>query len=218
MSTFTLFRLLVLWVSSFAVFSCSVPEYDYSKFKASNPTSILVLPPINETTEVGAEQAVLSSLIKPLSEAGYYMIPPSLMTETFKRNGYTQPSEIHKLEISKLRKIFAADAVLKVKITQYGQKYLVITSRSDVQLEAKLFDSKTGEEIWSGSAYASSSENSSSNQLGLAGILVEAVVTQVVGDILDASYLTAKTASDRLVNPKLKNTLLHGPKHPSYVR
>ena len=70
-------------------------------------------------------------------------------------------------------------------------------------------------EIWSGVATANSKENSSGNQAGLVGLLLEAAIEQVAGELLDASYPTSKIASDRLLSPKMPNTLLKGPRHSS---
>ena len=193
---------------------CSTPKFDYSNYKQSKPRSVLILPPINESVEVAGETAVLSSLVRPVAEAGYYVMPTTLVSETFKQNGYTQSAEIHKLPINKLDEIFGADAILYVTIKQYGQKYFVVGSSAIVALEARLVDAKSGQEIWNGSASANSNENNSGNSAGLVGLLVEAVVTQVIGDAFDASYPTSKIATARMLSPQNVNALLYGPRHP----
>ena len=58
-----------------------------------------------------------------------------------------------------------------------------------------------------------SNENNSGNNAGLVGLLVEAVVTQVVGDAFDASYPTSKIATARMLSPQNVNALLYGPRH-----
>jgi len=206
------FFLACLFISS--VSGCSQPDFDYTSFKQSKPSSILILPPINNSVEVGAETAVLSALIRPVAEAGYYVIPPTLMSEIFRQNGFNQSAEIHKISVERLKKIFDPDAILYINIMEYGQKYFVVGSAAIVTLEGRLVDSVTKEEIWSGTASASSNENNSGNSAGLAGLLLEAVVTQVVGDVLDASYPTSKIATTRLLSPAIPNALLYGRRHP----
>lgn len=204
-------------LSCFLIFlaaGCSSPKFDYSAFEQSQPSSILILPPVNESVEVGAETAVLSALVRPVAEAGYYVLPPTLVSETFRQNGYSQPAEIHKIGLSKLKRIFGSDAVLYINIKQYGQKYYVVGSAAMVNLEGRLVDINTGQEIWKGTASASSSENSSGNAAGIIGMLVEAAVTQVAGDVFDASYPTSKIASVRLLSPENQNALLYGRRHP----
>ena len=210
-----IFKLFSLLSFSFLVISCSAPKYDYTKYRAAKPKSILVLPPVNNSVEVGASEAVFSTIVRPISEAGYYVFPPTLVTETFTQNGFTQPDEIHKISLDRLDKIYGPDAVLYININQYGQKYFVIGSSAIVTLEARLIDVDTKQEIWSGVATANSNENSSGNQAGLVGLLVKAAIEQVAGELLDASYPTAKIASDRLLSPKMPNTLLKGPRHSS---
>ena len=142
---------------------CETAKFDYSAFKASKPSSILVLPPLNESVDVNASSAVYASVLNPLSESGYYVFPPTLVMETFKQNGLTEPRRIHDISLSKLNEIFGADAVLYINIKKYGQSYSIITSANIVSLEAYLVDSKTETEIWRGKAAASSDENNSNN-------------------------------------------------------
>ena len=84
---------------------CETAKFDYSAFKASKPSSILVLPPLNESVDVNAPSAVYASLVNPLSESGYYVFPPTLVMETFKQNGLTEPRRIHDLSLSKLNEV-----------------------------------------------------------------------------------------------------------------
>ncbi|MFM9885248.1 MAG: GNA1162 family protein, partial [Burkholderiales bacterium] len=86
--------------------ACAAPEpYDYTAFKQNRPVSMLVLPPVNESPEVTATYGVLSQLTLPLAEAGYYVIPVSLMDETFRQNGLNNAAEIHDVSPQKLREI-----------------------------------------------------------------------------------------------------------------
>lgn len=199
----------------FILSGCETAKFDYTAFKASDPSSILVLPPLNETVDVNAGSAVFSSVIKPLSESGYYVFPPTLVLETFRQNGLTEPQDIHNVSLSKLKEIFGADAVLYIKIKKYGQIYAVFASANVVTLEAYLADSETGTEIWRGQATANSNENNSNNA-SLAGMLVTAVVEQVAGQIFDAGFPTSQIANSRLLFAKTQNSLLYGPRHEKY--
>ena len=84
--------------------------YDYTAFKESKPRSIVVLPPLNNTPEVQASYSVLSYATLPLAESGYYVMPVTLVAETFKENGMAQPADMHATPATKLREIFGADA------------------------------------------------------------------------------------------------------------
>jgi hypothetical protein len=195
---------------------CQTIKFDYTAFKASKPSSILVLPPLNESVDVNAPTAVYSSVVAPLSESGYYVFPPTLVMETFKQNGLTEARPIHDISMTKLNEIFGADAVLYMNIKKFGQSYSIITSANVVSLEAYLVDAKTGTEIWRGQAVASSDENNSNSNMGLAGLLVSAVIKQVAGQIFDSGFPTSKIANGRLLSAKTPNSLLYGPRHEKF--
>ncbi|MGB5079548.1 MAG: DUF799 domain-containing protein [Burkholderiales bacterium] len=198
--------------------ACATPQpYDYTAFKQNRPVSMLVLPPINETPEVDATYGVLSQVTMPLAEAGYYVVPVSLMDETFRQNGLNNPPEIHDVSPRKLREIFGADAAVYIKVTQYGTSYAVIASETRVTAAARIVDLRTGELLWQGGASASSSENRSSNQGGLAGLLVQAIVNQIIETASDTSFKYAAIVSQRLLSPR-KNGVLHGPRSPNYQK
>ena len=189
--------------------------FDYSAFKESRPRSILVLPPLNNTPEVQASYSVLSYATRPLAEAGYYVMPVTLVAEAFKENGMTQPSDMHATSADKLRQIFGADAALYVTINKYGTVYQVISSASIVAAEAKLVDLKTGKLLWSGSAFASSEEGQN-QQGGLVGMLVSAIVKQVMATALDQSHQIAGVTTARLMSAGMRNGMLYGPRSPNY--
>ena len=193
----------------------TAPPFDYTAFKQSRPKSLLVLPPVNDTPEVKATNGVMATATFPLAEAGYYVMPVSLVDETFKRNGLTQPADIQQVPVAKLHDIFGADAALYMHVTDYGAKYMVVGSDTRVTIDAKLVDLRTGTEIWSGKATASSQEGNN-NQGGLIGLLVSAIVQQVISTASDSSFRYAAVANQRLLGPGMKNGLLWGPRSPNY--
>jgi hypothetical protein len=192
------------------------PTFDYTAFKGSRPQSILVLPPVNNSPDVNATFSVLAQVTHPLAESGYYVMPVSLVAETFKQNGVTEPAEMHAIDRAKLREIFGADAALYLTVTKYGTTYMVFDSAAVVSASARLVDLKTGQELWSGSATASSSEQNNNNQGGLVGLLVTAVVKQIMHSVVDSSHPVAGIASQRLLSAGRPNGMLYGPHSPNY--
>jgi hypothetical protein len=210
-------RLAATWVGVAALGACATPpaSYDYTAFKQNRPVSMLVLPPLNETPEVTATYGVLSQVTLPLAEAGYYVLPVSLMDETFRQNGLNNPAEIHDVSPQKLREIFGADAVVYIKVTKYGTSYAVIASETRVTAQARVVDLRTGQLLWRGSATASSSEGRNPSQGGLRELLILAVVTQIVETTSDTSFKYAGAASLLLLSAR-KNGVLYGPRSPKY--
>ncbi len=191
--------------------------FDYSAFKGSRPRSILVLPPLNNTPEVQASFSVLSYVTRPLAEAGYYVMPVTMVAEAFKENGMTQPAEMHSTSAEKLRQIFGADAVLYITVKNYGTVYQVVDSASIVTAEAKLMDLKTGKQLWTGVATASSKERENNqNAGGLVGLLVAAVVKQIIATSIDQSHQIAGITTERLLSAGQPRGILYGPRSPNY--
>lgn len=190
--------------------------YDYTAFKESNPRSILVLPPVNNSPEVSASYSVLSYATRPLAEGGYYVMPVTLVAEAFKENGMTQPSDMHATSPEKLREIFGADTALYITISKYGTTFQVVDSESRVAAQANLVDLKTGKTLWTGMAQASSAESNNQNQGGLAVLLISAIIKQIVATTTDRSHQIAGVATARLLSTGQKNGLLYGPRSPNY--
>lgn len=211
-------RLIALSTAVAMLGACATaPPYDYTAYKQQRPVSMLVLPPLNETPEVVASYGVLSQVTLPLAEAGYYVIPVTLMDETFRQNGLNNPAEIHDVSPTKLREIFGADAAVYIKVTQYGTSYAVIVSDTRVTAQARIVDLRSGDLLWQGTATAASSESRSSNQGGLVGLLVTAIVQQIVETASDTSIVYSGVASQRLLSPR-ENGVLYGPRSPNYLK
>lgn len=197
---------------------CVAPPkpFDYTEYKLSQPQSILVLPPLNKTPEVRATYSMLAQVTQPLAESGYYVMPVSLVDETLKENGIPDATMAHALPTVKLREIFGADAVLYITMTRYGTVFQVLNSATTVSADARLVDLKTDKVLWTGSATASTAEQQNQQQGGLAGLLITAIVKQIVGTVTDQSHPMAGLASQRLLRAGRPNGLLYGPRSPLY--
>ncbi|NUX99988.1 DUF799 domain-containing protein [Paraburkholderia youngii] len=212
---------LKLWfaLSTVALLAaCAQPakHADYADFRNSRPRSILVLPPINETTDVQATNSMLSQMTMPLGESGYYVVPVAVMDETFRQNGLTIATEIEATSPAKLREIFGADAALYSKITQYGTVYHVLDSATVVTASARLVDLKTGDVLWQGSASANSNEGDNYVGGGLIGMLATAAIKQIANSLTDRGHDIAGVTSYRLLHAGPPNGLLYGPRSPKY--
>lgn len=187
----------------------TLPPKDYTALRQSRPKSILVLPPINATTEVSATYSLYTTMTHPIAELGYYVFPVVLVDQLMKENGLTMPTDMQQAPLAKLREVFGCDAVLYVTIDEFGSKYMVLSANTYVRAHAKLVDARTGTNLWEGSVFAQSAGQSG---------LVEALVTQVLNKLTDQSHIVAAIASAQLVAPPgpAGQGLLKGPHHPEY--
>jgi hypothetical protein len=213
-----LLKLAALLVPAVLSVGCATQStpYDYSAFEASNPHSILVLPPVNNSPDVKATFGVYAQVTHPLAEAGYYVFPVAVVNETFKQNGLTSATDIHNVDPKKLQEIFGADAALYMTVTQYGSSYNVISSVVTVAAEAKLVDLRTGALLWNNKVVIVDNGNQGNSGGGLLGALVKAAVTQILNSTLDKAYIVARTANERLLAGGQVNGLLYGPRSPNY--
>ncbi|MGE0311698.1 MAG: DUF799 domain-containing protein [Lautropia sp.] len=196
--------------------ACAAPApRDLTAFRQSRPASMLVLPPVNESPELHASDAVLATATAPLADAGYYVFPVAMVRDTFRRNGLTVPNDIHALPIARLREIFGADAAVYLRVTDYGTRWFVIGSETRVAIEARIVDLRDGALLWEGEASASSGENGAAGGGGLAGLLVRGIVEQIAGTVSDAGYDYAAVANRRLLGAGRHDGILPGPRAPA---
>ena len=192
------------------------PPYDYSAFQRAKPASLLVLPPVNDSPEVKAVPGTWAHATRPLAEAGYYVLPVTLVDETFRQNGMTGSNEIQEIPYQKLREVFGADAAVYMRIKKYGTTYAVISSDTRVEVEGRIVDLRTGALLWQGKAYASSAEQQQQSSGGLVGLLVTALVNQIVGTASDAAFNFAGLANQRMLGAPRYNGVLPGPRSVLY--
>jgi len=202
----TLFTLVV--TATVFLSGCVAPGPDYKAFRAHRPSSILVLPPINESLDMKATPAVLSAAVAPLAEAGYYVIPVTTMMEVFYRNGMREPEEIQAIPPAKLIEFFGADAALYISIDKYGTRYKVIDSVVEITAGAKLIDLRTGTPLWENRVVQSISATAGS---GLIESLVGALVSQIVNTATDKAWPASKQAVNLLINDP-KRGVIAGPR------
>lgn len=220
MNQFMLIKCLPALLAAILLGGCATParNYDYSAFRESRPASILVLPPVNSSPDINATYSLLAQTTIPLAESGYYVFPVTLVDETFKQNGMTTPADIHQIPGNKLREIFGADAALYIDIKQYGTSYAVIASETRVTAEGRLVDLRSGKMLWSGSASASSNEGNNNSGGGLVGLLVKAVISQIVDSLSNRGHAIAGITSNRLLAAGRPNGILYGPRSPMYLK
>jgi len=190
---------------------CATKPYDYTNYRAHPPRSILVLPPLNESTDIRGTYGYLSTVTRPIAELGYYVYPVVVVDHFFKENGMPTPGEMVQAPLDKIREIVGADAVLYITLRQYGTRYQVISSTTVVVAVAKLVDTRTGALLWQGTLAAQDSSGGSGSILA---DLVGALIMQVVGHSTDHAHDVAGMANAQLA---IKDRgLLYGPYSPKY--
>ncbi len=187
---------------------------DYTLLREYRPRSILVLPPLNESTDLKATYSVLSTVSRPLAEMGYYVYPVAVIDRFLKENGMPTPGEMHQIPLHKIDEIIGADAVLYLVVNEYGTKYAILDSATVVQVTARLVDVRSGRLIWDGRSRLQDSSSSGSNDI--VGMLIIAALDQVLSQTSDKAHLVAAKASDCLFMSCPGKRLPYGPYRPEY--
>lgn len=202
-----------LLLSAIVFTGCVSEPYDYTNYRAHPPRSLLVLPPLNESTDTRGTYGYLSTMTRPLAEKGYYVYPVAVVDQYMKANGLPTAGEMQGVSLNKIGEVFGADAVLYITIKQYGSKYQVITSTTIVTAEGKLVDVKTGLTLWEGTA---NMQQSSSTGNAIAD-LIAAAVTQVVNSSTDQAHYMSSQVNVQLFTTR-DHGLLDGPYFPEEKR
>lgn len=188
----------------------TAPAINEEAFRVAKPRSILILPPLNDTSRIEATYAYLSVASEPFAERGYYVFPVAVIDEFFKQNGMPTAGEMHQVSPAKVREILGADTILYITILYFGGDYKIVDSTVKVKVRAKLVDSATGNALWT--AEQQSELGGGSNQ---DSSLVAALVGAAVKRVAQSSTESARQAAQ--VNTRtLANQIPFGPRHPEF--
>ena len=214
-------RLAGAWLAAIGLLTllggCETAKpYDYTNFHAHPPRSILVIPPLNESTTLEGTYSYLSTVSRPIAERGYYVFPVAVVDQFLKDNGLPTTGEMNQVPPGKVGEITGADAVMYLDLKQYGSKFVLISSVTTVEVTAKLIDTRTGILLWEGHGFAQQSGNGNSSGSLLADV-VAAMISQAINKKTDAAHNVSRIANATLFLPE--NTgLPYGPYSPRYDR
>jgi hypothetical protein len=190
---------------------CTATTYDYTAFQQYPPRSILILPPLNESTSLLAPYSYLSTVSKPVAERGYYVFPVMVVDQLLKENGMPTAGEMHEISLPKVYEVTGADAVLYITLQEYGSQYIVISSDTKVRVTARLVDTRTSTLLWEGTGFAQSSSGTGFALLDV----VSAAVVQAINSVTDPGRSVSRAANQMLFEAKGKG-LPWGPYHPKF--
>lgn len=139
----------LLIIATFIFTSCSTTaplkkSVAYKGMYDEKPTTILLMPPINRSTNVEAKEYFHSTLLAPLANQGFYVIPPFLSMEILKRESAYDAELFLNSSLSKFGEVFGADIVLFTIIHKWDKSY----GNVKVELEYILKSTKTNEILY----------------------------------------------------------------------
>lgn len=177
----------------------------YPLMYQQNPKAILVVPAVNRTTAADAPELYSTTIAKPLSEAGYYVMPIPLVAMLLQLEGVTDGAQLQNAQADKFKTLFGADAVLFVTITHWNTDYYIAGGAVSVGADFKLISTSTNQALWQFHHVIEVDTSSESKDL-----LVQLISTALSTATTD--YLPLA----RDVNDAVISTLPKGPYHPRY--
>ena len=174
-------------VSSCGMMSTVTRGSQYAKMYEEQPIKLLVMPPINNSTNVEAKDLLYTSISRPLIEAGYYVFSPLLAMDILKAESAYDAELFFESSLEAFNSYFGADAVVFSVIDKWAKKGLGI----ETKIRYVIKSAYTNEILFDRSCdlYLDLSVNSTSSY-GLLGALVDlaasAINTAVTNHIVAA--------------------------------
>ena len=124
-------RILLIIGLVAAVSSCSTTNQvtrgqQYAGMYEVKPVVLLVMPPINNTSNVEAKELLYTSISRPLAEAGYYVISPLLAMDVLKAESAYDSEIFVDSPLTTFRDYFGCDAVVFSEINTWAKKGFAI--------------------------------------------------------------------------------------------
>jgi hypothetical protein len=206
-------KIIILILSLIIINGCAIITKGeaFPKMYKEKPVSILVLPPINESTAADAKEYYSTTIAEPLSFAGYYVFPIEIVNEVLKQEGIYDTELIVDLDPSKFKEYFGADAVLFTKIIAWNTSYYVMGGNVKVHIAFDLVSTKTGETLWSYNDKLTVDTTADDNEVGgVGGLLLQLAATAVQTATQDYTPLAKK------VNTTVLQTIPFGIYHTQH--
>lgn len=213
--------LLIIFTFSVVVFyACTsvAPVADntrsivYKNLYEEKPATILLMPPINRSVNVEAKEYFHSTLLIPLANAGYYVIPPLLSMEMLKKESAYDAEMFLESPLNLFGDFFGADMALFTIIHKWDKSGLEAKVRVEVEYIFK--STKSNNILYSRRINMTYDTSVSSGMGGLVGALVDitasAINTAATKEINIARVCNSKIFDDLPAGKYSANYLLDG--------
>ena len=123
------FIILCCIATSCGMLNTVTRESQYAKMYEEQPITLLVMPPINNSTNVEAKDLLYTSISRPLIEAGYYVISPLLAMDVLKAESAYDSELFFDAPLTAFQNYFGADAVVFSVIDTWAKKGMGIETK-----------------------------------------------------------------------------------------
>ena len=170
----------------------------YSKLYEEKPTSIVIMPPINQTNSVEAKEFFYTTLYMPLCEKGYYVYSPYLTMEMLQSESAYESEMFIENDLSNFNNVLGADAAIFTIIKSWEKNSLL--GSITVGVEYILRSTTTNETLYQREGLINLDTSVSGGGGGLIGTLANmaatAISTAMTDKVIAGRKCTAFVLSD----------------------
>lgn len=187
--------------------SCaSLPKQQaFPKMYEENPLVFLIMPPINNSSQVDAKDYFYTTMCVPIAEAGYYVLPPMATLSALQNESAYDSERFIDGDLKKLGNYFGADVAVFTIIKAWDKQ--VIGSTICIEIEYIFKSTKTNEILYNRDATIRCNTSSSYGNRGLLDVLISAIKTAVI-DYVSIAVMCNESALDDIPYGKYHPT--HG--------
>ncbi len=182
---YILLGIVIIMVMSACTPTMCTKIAEFPRMYEEKPASILILPPMNESTAADAKEYYSTTIQEPLAFAGYYTIPYPITADILKREGIFDTELLLNTPLIKFKEYFGADAVLFTTIKRWDLSYMVLASNLTISVDCKLKSTTTDQTLWkyNGTVFVDLSGGNTGG--GIGGLIAKAIVAAVNTAIAD---------------------------------
>ncbi|MBQ0051637.1 MAG: DUF799 family lipoprotein [Treponema sp.] len=188
----SVFATLAVLFASFMFASCLTTKKadTFAGLYSEKPEVFLIMPPVNNSTNVEAKDYFYTTMNVPLAEAGYYVLPSAAVYATLQRESAYDAERFVEGDLKKFRQMFGADVAVFTVINSWEKA--LIGSAIVIEIEYIFRSTKSNETIFKRNATITCDTST-----GLQG---ESFFGSLVVGILDA----VKTAVSEYIDVAIK--------------
>ena len=187
--------LIILLLTSCASYRYVTKQEAFPHMYNETPHTILVLPPLNESTAADAIDYYLTTVLEPLAESGFYVFPIDIIANALKSEGIYDSAQLLGLDPSLFKDFFGADAVLYTSIKKWDTNYIVISGSVVVRIAFELKSTHTGITLWAfdQEVTISTTDNSSNFLVALIATAIKTATQDYVPVARQVNYNALRT-------------------------
>ena len=176
-------KLKILLVAAFSLYfagcASTVTPTDFSALREERPTSVLIVPALNNTLSVNAPEYFLSTVARPFSNRGYYTFPSYMVRKVLEENGLADAGLVHSTEPTRLGRIFGCDSVLLININRWDSQYILFSTTTTVDFDYVLKSCKTNAVLWQGKQMMQYTPSQSNSGNAMADLIASAITAAI---------------------------------------